>query len=136
MTIKQVIVMRTDLGMRRGKQISQGAHASMKVFLDRGQVLFDTSPDDPANPHYLEVTLTEAMREWVEGTFTKICVQVKSEDALLDIVAQAEAAGLPVALIKDAGKTEFGGVPTHTCCAIGPADADAINLITGSLPLY
>ena len=31
---KQVIVIRKDLGCRKGKLISQGAHASMKVLLD------------------------------------------------------------------------------------------------------
>ena len=31
---KQVIVMRRDLGMRRGKEIAQGAHASM-IWLSR-----------------------------------------------------------------------------------------------------
>ena len=33
--IKQVIIMRTDLNMRKGKMIAQGAHASQKVFFDR-----------------------------------------------------------------------------------------------------
>lgn len=33
--IKQVIVVRTDLNMRKGKMCSQVAHASMKVFFDR-----------------------------------------------------------------------------------------------------
>lgn len=32
--VKQVIVMRKDLNMRKGKMISQGSHASLKVFLD------------------------------------------------------------------------------------------------------
>lgn len=33
MNVKQVIVMRKDLNMRRGKQIAQGAHASMAALL-------------------------------------------------------------------------------------------------------
>lgn len=36
MDAKQVIVMRKDLGMRKGKMIAQGAHAAMKALLDRG----------------------------------------------------------------------------------------------------
>lgn len=32
--IKQVIIVRTDLNMRNGKMVAQGAHASMKVFFD------------------------------------------------------------------------------------------------------
>lgn len=33
--IKQVIVVRKDLNMRKGKLAAQVAHASMKVFFDR-----------------------------------------------------------------------------------------------------
>lgn len=32
---KQVIVMRNDLGMRKGKMIVQGSHASLAVFTNR-----------------------------------------------------------------------------------------------------
>src|SRR5271157_6246907 len=32
-SVKQVIVMRKDLNMRKGKMIAQGAHASMKAIL-------------------------------------------------------------------------------------------------------
>jgi PTH2 family peptidyl-tRNA hydrolase len=38
-------------------------------------------------------------------------------------------------LITDAGATEFHGVPTHTCCAVGPAWTDEVDAITGALPL-
>lgn len=34
-------------------------------------------------------------------------------------------------MIRDAGKTEFKGVPTRTAVAIGPAPVEAIDLITG-----
>lgn len=140
---KQVIVMRTRFPdgkggffkPRKGKMIAQGAHASMKVFLDRGEVLFDSSSDDPDNPYYLDIALTEAMREWIEGLFTKVCLQVDDDEKLLGIYHQARDAGLPCALIEDSGKTEFHGVKTVTCCAIGPADAEAIDKITGHLKL-
>jgi len=133
MPIKQVIVMRTDLGMRRGKQISQGAHASMKVFLDRGVVV--QRPNQGKEEPRLEASLTPEMAEWVKGLFTKVCVRADSETELLDLYRQALAAELPCALIEDAGKTEFHGVSTPTCLAIGPADAVAIDTITGGLKL-
>ena len=38
-------------------------------------------------------------------------------------------------LITDAGHTEFHGVPTRTCLAIGPAWSDEIDAITGGLQL-
>jgi PTH2 family peptidyl-tRNA hydrolase len=124
-TAKQVIVMRKDLGMRKGKMIAQGAHASLKIFLDRGA-------QAPAGYAF---TTTPAMDAWLGGRFTKVCVSVDSEAALDDIVARASAAGVPCALIVDAGATEFHGVPTKTCCAIGPAWTDEVDAITGALPL-
>ena len=53
----------------------------------------------------------------------------------LAVVAKAKDAGVPVALIVDAGKTEFHGVPTKTCCAVGPAWKEEVDAITGELPL-
>src|SRR4051812_22214839 len=124
-TAKQVIVMRKDLGMRKGKMIAQGAHASLKVFTDRGELIDQT----------FSVSLTGAMAAWLGGRFTKVCVSVESEEALDTIIASANAAGVPCALIVDAGVTEFHGVPTKTCCAVGPAWTDEVDAITGGLPL-
>jgi PTH2 family peptidyl-tRNA hydrolase len=123
---KQVIVMRKDLGMRKGKMIAQGAHASLKVLTDRKR-----SSDDAT----YTIDLTPAMATWLTGRFTKVCVSVDSEAQLDEVVARARAANVPVALIVDAGKTEFRGVPTKTCCAVGPAWADEVDAITGALPL-
>jgi len=76
-----------------------------------------------------------ALADWLDGIFTKITVSVDSELALLDLYEKALAAKIPCALIQDAGKTEFGGVPTHTAIAIGPAWSDEIDPLTGHLPL-
>lgn len=122
---KQVIVMRKDLGMRKGKMIAQGAHASLRVLLERGE-----SDDD----RYV-ISMTDAMKAWLTGRFTKVCVSVDSEAALDAVVARAKAAGVPCALIVDAGQTEFHGVPTKTCCAVGPAWVADVDAITGDLPL-
>jgi PTH2 family peptidyl-tRNA hydrolase len=122
---KQVIIMRKDLNMRKGKMIAQGAHASLKVLLDRG---------GPTADGYA-FTVTEAMRVWLTERFAKICVSVDSEAALDDVMARATAAGVPCALIVDSGATEFKGVPTKTCCAVGPAWPDEVDAITGALPL-
>jgi PTH2 family peptidyl-tRNA hydrolase len=124
---KQVIVMRKDLGMRKGKMIAQGAHASLKVLLDAGAA-------DPGGQSFT-FRIDPALASWLAGKFTKVCVSVDSEAALEAIVERAQAAGLPCALIVDAGRTEFHGVPTKTCCAVGPAWADAVDAITGGLPL-
>ena len=124
--IKQVIVLRTDLNMRKGKMAAQAAHASMKVFFDR------KAGGDPAR---LEVALWPEAAEWVAGAFTKIVVGCTSQEELLALEAKAREAGLPCALVVDAGATEFHGVPTPTSLAIGPAASAAIDALTGSLKL-
>jgi PTH2 family peptidyl-tRNA hydrolase len=124
-TAKQVIVMRKDLNMRKGKMIAQGAHASLKVLLDRGEIAagrFTLSLDEPT-------------AAWLGGRFTKVCVSVDSEAALDTVVETARAAGVPCALVVDSGATEFHGVPTKTCCAVGPAWSEDVDRITGALTL-
>jgi PTH2 family peptidyl-tRNA hydrolase len=66
----------------------------------------------------------------------KVCLQVRSEAELVGFHDQAKAAGLPAFLVRDSGRTEFHGQPTYTACAIGPAEAAAIDAITGTLSLY
>jgi PTH2 family peptidyl-tRNA hydrolase len=124
-SVKQVIVMRHDLGMRRGKQIAQGAHAALAFLTRRLQAAGSIALAD----------LTPAERSWIAGPFAKVCVRVDSEAELLEIYAQAKAANLTVELITDSGRTEFHGQPTPTCVAIGPDLAEKIDPITGHLNL-
>jgi len=127
MNVKQVIVIRRDLKMRRGKEVAQGSHASM-MFLSLmvRQRLLDGE----------RTQLSPAQKEWIEGRFTKVCVQVPDEAALLVVAEDAKKAGLECHVVTDAGLTEFGGVPTNTCLAIGPDEADKIDMVTGKLQLY
>jgi PTH2 family peptidyl-tRNA hydrolase len=123
--VKQVIVMRHDLKMRRGKQIAQGAHASMAFLTRRLSQAGQLSLDE----------FSDVEREWLSGAFAKVCCRVNSEDDLIAIYDSAVAAGLEVHLITDSGRTEFHGQPTRTCLAIGPDDAAKIDTITGGLEL-
>lgn len=137
MISKQVIVMRKDLNMRKGKMIAQGAHASMKVLLDN-MILNTTltSPTDSTQINYLVLWLDNpSLKDWIEGKFTKICLCVDSEEELNEIYEKAKSKGLKCAMIVDAGLTEFNGVPTKTCCAIGPEWSNEIDEITGHLKL-
>ena len=76
------------------------------------------------------------LTDWFDAGVAKICVYVDGEEALLDIAAQGREAGFAVALIRDAGHTEFHGEPTFTCLAFEPLPAEKIDPITGDLPLY
>lgn len=124
--VKQVIVVRKDLNMRKGKMIAQGCHCSMKVFFDKGEFYGST----------FEITgLTEPMVKWMKGAFTKVVVGVDSEDAIYQLAEQAQLAGIPHAVIVDSGFTEFHGQKTTTCIAIGPDESEKIDKITGELEL-
>lgn len=129
--IKQVIVMRHDLGMRRGKQIAQGSHASM-AFLTRRMIHEGVHPITARNH---KITVSKVEEEWFMSSFAKVCVRVNSEEELMEIYDKAKEAGLEVHLITDSGKTEFHGEPTNTCLAIGPDYSDKIDPITGELKL-
>lgn len=112
---KQVIVMRTDLNMRKGKMIAQGAHAAVMATFNAGQ-------------------LDDRVLRWLMYGMKKITVQVGSEAELMEIADKALAAGLHCELVRDAGLTEFKE-PTYTCCAIGPNKSEDIDKITGELKL-
>jgi len=121
--IKQVIVMRKDLNMRKGKMVAQGAHACLGLILDaqrRNQI-------------------SEPMRLWMDPesgySFKKVCVSVDSEGELLALAHEAYASHVPCKIITDSGDTEFNGVPTITCMALGPDWSEVIDEITGELKL-
>ena len=113
--MKQILVMRKDLKMRKGKLIAQGAHASLKATLE--------NLDHPS------------VKEWLSGAFTKIAVGVNSEEELFEVMKNAKDAVLITTLITDAGRTSFHGVATNTCIAVGPASYDDLEPITGELKL-
>ena len=111
--MKQVLVVRTDLKMGKGKLATQCAHASIAAFL----------------------RATEITRErWVASGMAKIVVKVSSEAELKRILASAKRAKLPSELIVDRGLTQIEP-GTATAVGIGPAEDAAIDKITGKLKL-
>jgi len=113
--MKQVIVIRKDLNMRKGKLAAQACHGSL------GAVLPNLEHPD--------------VKEWLSGAFTKICLGCQDEDELLELESFVNTEGIINCLITDSGKTEFHGEPTITVLAIGPADPEVIDKITGHLKL-
>jgi PTH2 family peptidyl-tRNA hydrolase len=110
---KQCLVVRTDLKMSCGKTCAQAAHAAV--------IAFERS--DPAS-----------RKKWLQEGQKKVVLKVTSERALLEIRTLAEGAGIPTALVQDAGLTE---IPpgTVTALGLGPAKSDDLDRITSSLPL-
>ena len=115
---------------RKGKYIAQGAHASLKAILD---FACDLNSEDKLIISYSE---NLALKDWLKGSFTKVCCVVDTEAELLEIYNKAKDAGLLCSLIVDSGRTEFNGIPTTTSCAVGPAWSDELESITGHLKLF
>lgn len=112
-----VIVMRKDLNMRKGKMVAQGCHAAIGA-------VHDSKHRDQRN-----------LIEWGKSGTKKICVSVDSEQELMDTYGMAIRDDLPCHLVTDSGLTEFNGIATKTCLAIGPALSSDIDKITGELKL-
>jgi len=113
---KQVIVLRTDLGMSRGKMAAQAGHAAV-------------SAAEEARKKY-----SEWWKAWIEEGQCKIAVKAESEQELLELEKKARKSKLPSALVIDRGLTELPP-GTITCLGIGPAPSSQIDEITGKLPL-
>lgn len=112
--------------MRKGKIAAQVAHAAMKFLLDNNQ---------SQSREKIVVELTEDEAAWCNDLFTKVVVSCDSEDELEQLVLRAELNNVEVYKIIDAGKTEFNGIPTLTCAAFGPCEANELDKITGHLKL-
>lgn len=113
---KQVIVFRIDLKLSKGKIAAQAGHAAV-------------SAAEEARVHH-----QKWWEEWIREGQRKIAVKVRSEKELLMLEKQAKELGIPCALIIDKGLTE---IPpgTVTCLGIGPAPAEEVDKITGTLSL-
>lgn len=133
--VKQVIVVRKDLNMRKGKLAAQVAHASMKVLLDHMECQKYAENSESCYIWFMDVYESEPLSKWLKGAFTKIVVSVDSEEELFEIKVKAEEQNIMTALITDAGRTEFNGIPTNTALAVGPDWADKVDEITKDLKL-
>lgn len=110
---KQVIVIRADLKLPKGKLAAQCAHASVDGVLKADK---------------------EVVRKWRSTGMMKIVLKVDSEKELFTYAQQAKDKGLPVGIITDAGKTVVAP-GTTTCFGVGPATEEEINEVTGNLKL-
>jgi PTH2 family peptidyl-tRNA hydrolase len=111
--LKQVILVRTDLKMPKGKLAAQVAHASVDAVLNSKKKI---------------------VKLWKSQGMKKVCLKVNSLDELLKFVDAAQINSLQIAIITDAGKTFFKE-STTTCAAIGPNFSNKIDVITKDLKM-
>ncbi|OUO32614.1 aminoacyl-tRNA hydrolase [Olsenella sp. An290] len=136
---KQMIVMRRDLKMRKGKIAAQAGHACVEATL-MALAREGRGADVRATQEWawLEHAASDRtpLTDWFDAGVAKVCVYVDSEEALLDLARRGRELGFAVALVRDAGHTEFHGEPTYTCLAFEPLPAEKIDPLTGELPLF
>ncbi|KAG4417914.1 hypothetical protein IFR04_008968 [Cadophora malorum] len=115
---KMVLVVRTDLGMTKGKIAAQCGHATLACY-----------------KHFLKHDpKSKILRRWERGGQMKIALQAKSEEDLDTLQATAISLGLVAEVIADAGRTQIAS-GSHTVLGIGPGPASVINQVTGTLKL-
>ncbi len=113
MSYKQVILIRQDLKLPKGKACAQCSHASVEAVF---------KADDAE------------VKAWRQEGMAKIVLKVKDEKELIKYFQLAKDDGIPASLITDAGRTVIAP-GTKTCVGIGPAQEEEINALTGELSL-
>jgi peptidyl-tRNA hydrolase, PTH2 family len=110
---KQVILVRQDLKLPKGKMAAQCAHASVDAVLKSDK---------------------KVVKDWRMEGMKKIILKVSDEKELLKYNQIAKENGLVTAVITDAGKTVVAP-GTRTCLAIGPDKEDNIDAVTSELKM-
>ncbi|KAJ4390364.1 hypothetical protein N0V85_007296 [Neurospora sp. IMI 360204] len=121
---KLVLVVRTDLGMTKGKIAAQCSHATLACY----KRLFSAAQLEPMS---LSARL---LRQWERNGQAKIAVQTKSEDEMLELMAKARSLGVTAEVIQDAGRTQIAS-GSRTVLGVGPAPKSLVDQITGDLKL-
>ena len=109
---KQVIVIRRELNMSKGKTAVQTAHASLGSF---------------------EQTSKRKCKLWKQEGQKKVVV-VSTLTKLIELNRRADSLGIANFMVQDAGLTELEP-GTITALALGPDKSDKIDKLTGSLKL-
>ncbi len=115
MELKQVIIVRKDLKLTKGKMSAQAAHASLEAY----RKAIDLYP-----------TKT---KQWIKTGAKKVVLYIENKKELLELM-QKIPSEIPYKLIIDAGKTHLEP-GTITCLGIGPWEEEELDNITGDLKL-
>jgi PTH2 family peptidyl-tRNA hydrolase len=110
---KQVILVRRDLKLSKGKTGSQVSHASVEATLKSD---------------------SNKVKAWRNKGMKKVILKVDNEKELLGYKKLADEMKLTNFLVRDAGRTELKP-GTLTCLAIGPDEVKKINSVSGELQM-
>ena len=111
--MKQIIIMRGDLSISRGKIAAQACHASLGSYKRADE---------------------RKIRKWEQEGGKKVVVKVNDLKELYEVYELAKVTDMPYFLVTDAGHTELPE-STVTCLGIGPDDDEKVDKITKELKL-
>lgn len=111
--MKQVMIIRTDIKMSKGKLAAQCCHGAIGAYQN---------------------TNTAKIRNWEAEGSKKIVLKIASVQKLFELKEIAKRLNVPNYLVKDAGRTEIPA-STITCLAIGPDEDEIVDKITQDLKL-
>jgi peptidyl-tRNA hydrolase, PTH2 family len=115
--VKLMLVVRTDLGMTKGKIAAQCGHATLAVY----KALVDNKEAAPL------------LRKWEYGGQAKVAVKCEAEEDLLLLQGQAISLGLVARVIRDAGRTQIQAGSATVLGVLGPKSV--VDQVTGGLKL-
>ncbi|TDZ23479.1 Peptidyl-tRNA hydrolase 2 [Colletotrichum sidae] len=121
---KLVLVVRTDLGMTKGKMAAQASHATLACY----KSLSRAAARDPSSP------AAKLLKRWENLGQAKIAVQIKNQDEMLELMGKARSLGVTAEVIADAGRTQIEA-GSLTVLGVGPAPRSLVDQITGHLKL-
>ncbi|OAA55926.1 mitochondrial peptidyl-tRNA hydrolase [Niveomyces insectorum RCEF 264] len=123
---KLVLVVRTDLGMTKGKIAAQCGHATLACYksLRRGAERGGAGG----------AAASRLLQRWERGGQAKIALQAKGEDTLLTLMGTARSLGVTAEVIADAGRTQIDA-GSLTVLGVGPAPKSLVDQVTGHLKL-
>mmetsp|Transcript_46821 Transcript_46821/g.102314 ORF Transcript_46821/g.102314 Transcript_46821/m.102314 type:complete len:186 (+) Transcript_46821:152-709(+) len=108
--MKMALLVRTDLGMQKGKIAAQCGHAVLGAYRAAVQ----------QKSHFL--------RPWEATGAKKIALKMASEEELLEMARRARERSVPHHMVRDAGHTQVAP-HTRTVCAIGPAPSTELDAL-------
>lgn len=121
---KLVLVVRTDLGMTKGKIAAQCGHATLACY----QTLSKAAQRTPGCAE------AKVLHRWERQGQAKIAVQTKSQDEMMTLLGQARSLGITAEVIQDAGRTQIEA-GSMTVLGVGPAPKSLVDKVTGHLKL-
>lgn len=111
--MKQIMVVRTDLKMGKGKIAAQCCHGAIGAY---------------------KKSSSNKIKKWESESYAKVVLKVKTLEELNELKNLADKKGIANYLVVDAGRTQIP-TSTVTVLALGPDEDEILDKLTGDLKL-